>query len=125
MLLMTVTNSPRIALVGPCSSGKSTLGAVLKQMGYEVRQVAQEHSYVPYMWQRISKPDILIYLDVDYAAARRRRPFIDGGTKRLAEQHHRLEHALQHCHFYLDTSTLTPAQVQQQVVDFLQVISNQ
>jgi deoxyadenosine/deoxycytidine kinase len=74
MLQMSAIHSPRIALVGPCSSGKSTLGSVLKQMGYEVRQVAQEHSYVPNMWQRISQPDILIYLDVDYATMRARRP---------------------------------------------------
>ena len=124
MLLMTATNSPRIALVGPCSSGKSTLGTVLKQMGYEVRQVAQEHSYVQNMWQRISKPDILIYLDVDYESSRIRRPFTDGGPQRLADQHARLQHARQHCDFYLDTSNLSPTQVRQQVLDFLQEFSN-
>ena len=124
MLLMTATKPLRIALVGPCSSGKSTLGTVLKQMGYEVRQVAQEHSYVQNMWQRISQPDLLIYLDVDYENARKRRPFIDGGTKRLADQHYRLQHARQHCDFYLDTSPLTPDQVQQQVLNFLADFGN-
>jgi thymidylate kinase len=119
-LMTTAIKSPRIALVGPCSSGKSTLGTTLKQMGYEVRQVAQEHSYVQNMWQRISKPDILIYLDVDYKTARVRRPFIDGGPQRLADQHYRLQHALKHCDFYLDTSNLAPNQVQQQVLDFLE-----
>ena len=123
-IIMTAIKPPRIALVGPCSSGKSTLGTILKQMGYEVRQVAQEHSYVQNMWQRMSQPDILIYLDVDYASARARRPFIDGGPQRLAEQHHRLRHARQHCHLYLDTSTLTPTQVQQQVLNFLQEVNS-
>lgn len=117
--MMTAVKPLRIALVGPCSSGKSTLAPTLRQIGYEVRQVAQEHSYVPNMWQRISQPDILIYLDVDYATARERRPFIDGGPQRLAEQHHRLQHARQHCDFYLNTTPLTPDQVQQQVLDFL------
>ena len=124
MFIMTATKPLRIALVGPCSSGKSTLGASLKQMGYEVRQVAQEHSYVQNMWQRISKPDLLIYLDVDYETARARRPFIDGGPQRLAEQYQRLQHARQHCHFYLNTNNLTPNQVRQQVLDFLKEFGN-
>lgn len=122
--MMTATKPMRLALVGPCSSGKSTLATVLKQIGYEVRQVAQEHSYVPNMWQRISKPDVLIYLDVDYATSQRRRPLIDGGPQRLADQHTRLHHARQHCDLYLDTSNLTPAQVQEQVLDFLQKFGN-
>ena len=113
----------RLALVGPCSSGKSTLAPVLEQIGYEVRQVAQEHSYVPNMWQRLSKPDILIYLDVDYATAQARRPYTDGGPQRLAEQHRRLQHARQHCDFYFDTSNLTPRQVQQKVLEFLQAFN--
>jgi shikimate kinase len=112
----------RLALVGPCTSGKSTLAPVLEQIGYEVRQVAQEHSYVPNMWQRLSKPDILIYLDVDYATARARRPYTDDGPQRLTQQRQRLQHARQHCDFYLDTSHLTPTQVQGQVLDFLQEI---
>ncbi|MEI2607989.1 MAG: hypothetical protein V9G20_05095 [Candidatus Promineifilaceae bacterium] len=65
----------RIALVGPCSSGKSTLGRILQAQGYEVRQPAQEHSYVPDMWQKLTKPDLLIYLDVDVAAAASTSPF--------------------------------------------------
>lgn len=123
--MITTTKPLRIALVGPCSSGKSTLAPTLKQIGYEVRQVAQEHSYVPNMWQRISKPDILIYLDVDYTTSLARRPFIDGGPQRLSEQRQRLQHARQHCDLYLDTSNLTPTQVQEQVLDFLQDFSNQ
>ena len=109
----------RVAVVGPCSAGKSTLVEALRVAGYDARHVAQEHSYVPAMWQRISKPDILIYLDVSYQAARARRPTIDGGPQRLAEQHRRLAHAREHCHFYLDTSFLQPAEVKAQVFTFL------
>lgn len=111
----------RIALVGPCSSGKSTLAVSLKQAGFDIRQPAQEHSLVPDMWQRHSKPDILIYLDIDYPHTRLRRPHHDGGTVRLAEQHRRLRHARQHCDFYLDTSGLSPAEVQAAVFKFLQL----
>ena len=95
------------------------LAHALAELGYEVRQPAQEHSYVPYMWQKFTQPDVLIYLDVDVAAAAQRRPHTYGGPERLAEQHHRLEHARAHCHFYLDTSALSPEDVREQVVTFL------
>ena len=110
----------RIALVGPCSSGKSTLAHVLAARGYEVRQPAQEHSYVPDMWQKLTKPDVLIFLDVDVAAAAQRRPNTYGGPKRVAEQNKRLAHARAHCDFYVDTSSLTPEGVQEQVLAFLE-----
>jgi RNase adaptor protein for sRNA GlmZ degradation len=109
----------RIAVVGPCSAGKSTLIPSIKDAGYEARQPAQEHSFVPDMWHRITRPDILIYLDVSYPAARLRRPHIDGGPERLADQHTRLVHARNHCDYYLDTSDLTPLQVRQAVLAFI------
>lgn len=109
----------RIAVVGPCSCGKSTLTKALKAAGYQARHPAQEHSYVPNMWQRISQPDVLIYLDVDYPNVRLRRPHIDGGPQRLAEQHHKLRHARQECDFYLDTSGLSVAEVETAVFNFL------
>jgi thymidylate kinase len=109
----------RIAIVGPCSAGKSTLVKALREAGYDARHVAQEHSYVPAMWQRIGKPDLLIYLDLSYATARARRPYIDGGPQRLAEQHRRLAHARKHCSLYVNTNMLTPQQVQEQVLQFL------
>lgn len=113
-------SSLRIAVVGPCASGKSTLVGALQKMGYKVHHVAQEHSYVPYMWQHITKPDVLIYLDLDYDTMKARRPHNCGPPRALVEQHKRLSHARQHCHLYLDTTSLSPAQVQAQVLNFLQ-----
>lgn len=111
----------RIAVVGPCSAGKSTLTQSLKSLGYEARHPAQEHSYVPDMWQRIGKPDLLIYLDVNQANAWLRRPHIDDkdGAQRLTSQNQRLAHARQHCDFYLDTSELSPDEVRTAVLQFL------
>lgn len=109
----------RIAVVGPCSAGKSTLLPLLKTSGYDARSLAQEHSFVRNLWQRSYQPDVLIYLDVSYDAARARRPHIDGGPQRLADQHHKLSHALEHCDYYLDTSELTPEEVGQAVLRFL------
>lgn len=109
----------RVALVGPCTSGKSTLARALHAAGYDARQPAQEHSYVPAMWQKLTQPDILIYLDVDYATVVARRPQNPGLPQRLDEQHQRLRHARQHCNLYLDTSPLSIDQVQAQVLSFL------
>jgi chloramphenicol 3-O-phosphotransferase len=109
----------RIAIVGPCSAGKSTLAKTLKSLGFDTRQPAQEHSYVPDMWRRISRPDVLIYLDVDVAHLQERRPHLDGGLPRLLGQQQRLAHARQHCDFYLDTSPLSADEVWEKVVAFL------
>ena len=109
----------RVAVVGPCASGKSTLTQALKAAGYEARHPAQEHSYVPNMWQRLAQPDLLIYLDVDYANTLARRPHTDGGPQRLAEQQHRLRHARENCDFYLDTSGLSEGEVETAVFNFL------
>ena len=109
----------RVALVGPCASGKSTLAKALHAAGYEARQPAQEHSYVPAMWQKLTQPDILIYLDVDYEATVARRPKNPGSPERLQEQRRRLDHARQHCDFYLDTSGLSVAEVQARILTYL------
>jgi hypothetical protein len=108
-----------VAVVGPCSAGKSTLLPELKAAGFNARSPAQEHSIVSNMWQRLTRPDILVYLDVNYEEARARRPHIDGGPQRLADQHNKLAHAFDHCDLYLDTSDLTPRDVRKAVLHFL------
>ena len=109
---------PLIAVVGPCVSGKSLLVRALRERGYNAREVVQEHSYVPAMWQIITQPDTLIYLDVSWEAARLRRP-TDAGPARWEEQAHRLRHARQHAHLYLDTDDLTPQEVLERALAFL------
>lgn len=112
----------RIAIVGPCSAGKTTLGSALKEAGYTVRQPAQEHSLVPDMWRRLSRPDVLIYLGVDYENTLRRRPHQDSGAQRVADQNKRLAHARKHCDLYIDTNGLTVAEVRAKVLAFLESI---
>jgi len=63
----------RIAVVGPCASGKTALVERLRKLGYEAHECVQEHSYVPTMWQKISRPDVLIYLDASPEERARRR----------------------------------------------------
>lgn len=110
----------KIAIVGPCSSGKSTLKKRLLSEGFfNIRNPTQEHSYVPDMWQRISNPDLLIYLDVDYSTTLKRRPHIDLGPQRVERQNERLSHAREHADFYIDTSSHTPEEIQAKVLSFL------
>ena len=113
----------RVAVVGACASGKSALVTALRQAGYEARHVAQEHSYVPYMWQRISQPDVLVYLDVDYQSIKTRRPRLNFKPEHLVEQNRRLAHARQNCHLYLDTRKLNLELVRDQTLAFLREFS--
>ena len=109
----------RVAVVGACASGKSTLVTALKAAGYEARHVAQEHSFVPEMWQLISRPDVLIYLDVAYETIQSRRSLAQFQPADLAEQNRRLEHAREHCDLYLNTNDLKRDQVQDRCLSFL------
>lgn len=109
----------RIAVVGPCGSGKSVLVLHLRALGYDVREPAQEHSAVPDMWQRIAKPDVLIYLDAGLSTIARRRR-IDWGQEYLSQLHRRLAHARRHADLYLPTDGLTAEQVFQRVRAFLE-----
>jgi GTPase SAR1 family protein len=119
------SSSLRIAVVGACASGKSTLVDALRRAGYEARHVAQEHSYVPSMWQRITRPDVLIYLDVDYDTILTRRPNFNFQPADLDQQNFRLAHARENCDLYLDTTGLTTAEVRDKSLDFLRgVIGN-
>lgn len=107
-----------IAVVGPCAAGKSTLVRALRACGYNAREVAQDHSYVPYMWQRITQPELLIYLDVSAEVALRRRPST-AGPEWWEVQAHRLRHAREHADLYINTDHLNPQEVLEQVLAFL------
>ncbi len=108
----------RIVLVGICGSGKTTLALRLRRLGYEVRECGQEHSEVPHMWQVMSRPDVLIYLDASEEVIRQRgrRHYV---KDMIAEQRRRLAHARAHCQLYVMTDDLTPAEVLERVTRFL------
>ena len=116
---MEPPSKPLIGVVGPCGSGKSTLIAWLKKYGYTCRHIAQEHSYVQAMWQIISKPDILIYLEASFPVSTARRQ-LNWYEKDHSEQLRRLAHAREHAHLIVDTDNLNPEQVLQKVLDYLQ-----
>lgn len=113
------SQKPLIGVVGPCGSGKSTLEEGLERHGYGCRHIAQEHSYVPYMWQRITHPDILIYLDAPFDACTARRQ-LNWNEEDYREQLRRLEHARQHANLIVDTGVLDATQVLETVLAYLQ-----
>jgi len=109
----------KIGIVGPCAAGKSTLVAGLKARGILAHHIAQEHSYVPAMWRKITNPDLLIYLDVSYESSLRRR-HLDWTPAEYEEQLRRLAHARQHADLIVDTDHLTPTEVLAEVLRFLE-----
>lgn len=111
-------NNLKLGIVGPCAAGKSTLIAGLSQHGLLGKHIAQEHSYVPDMWLRLTHPDLLIYLDVSYPITLQRRK-LNWTLAEYEEQVHRLRHARLHANLYLNTDALSPQEVLQSVLSFL------
>jgi hypothetical protein len=109
--------APRVAVVGPCAAGKSTLVAALREHGYDAHAVGQEHSGVPYLWC-LGEPDLLIFLDVDIATTGRRRDSV-WPADLYETQQTRLANARQHADLYLDTSPLTAREVAERAILFL------
>ena len=110
-----------IGIVGPCKSGKSTLRENLKNLNWNARQIAQEHSFVADMWRRITNPDILIYLDVDYENTIKRSN-LNWKPKDLKEQKNRLKNAISEADLIIDTSSLSIQEVLTKATSFLKEV---
>lgn len=113
------SKKPLIGIVGPCGSGKSTLLASLATYGYHCRHIAQEHSYVKHMWQVITKPDILIFLECSFENCTKRRQ-LNWSLTNYQDQQNRLSHAHQHANLIIDTNSHTPNQVFEIAKKFLE-----
>jgi thymidylate kinase len=111
-------SKPLIGIVGICGSGKSTLIMGLVARGYRCRHIAQEHSYVPAMWQIVTKPDLLIYLHTSFENSTSRRK-LKWTHKDYEEQLRRLAHARQNANLVIDTDSLTPDEILAKVVEFV------
>lgn len=73
---------------------------------------------MPAMWQKISNPDVLIYLNASFPVStiRRRLNWLKSDHD---EQLRRLSHARQHANLLIDTDNLIPEQVLQKALDYL------
>lgn len=109
---------PEVGVVGPCGAGKSTLVRLLRAHGVDAREIAQEHSGVPTMWARLTRPRQLVYLEVSREVAARRlgQDFTPGEWEALRS---RLAHAREHADLVVDTDSLTPEEICQRVLEFL------
>lgn len=107
-----------IGLVGPCTSGKSTVRPLLEARGFRVQHIAQEHSYTPSMWQQIAKPDVLVFLDVSYPETLRRRDW-SWTREDYAEQLRRLAHAREHADLVIETDSLSPGEVALRILELV------
>jgi septin family protein len=108
-----------IGIVGPCAAGKTTLVNSLRARGLPVKAIAQEHSYVADMWQRLTNPAVLIFLEVSYPVTLQRRK-LNWTQEEYAIEIHRLRHAYQHADLHIATDNLNPGQILEQVIEFLE-----
>lgn len=111
------TPAPRVVVVGPCASGKTTLVAALRAHGFDASVSAQEHSAVPSLWQR-TEPDVLIALLVNIEAVRERR---DASWPSWLHdvQEGRLANAQDAADLVIDTSDLEASDVAERAIQFL------
>jgi deoxyadenosine/deoxycytidine kinase len=107
-----------IAIVGPCASGKSALAQGLAERGIRARQVVQEHSFVPEMWQIIAQPDLLVYLDASFQTCSQRKN-LNWRQRDYDEQLNRLAHAKENCDLLIQTDGQSEANVLEEVLSSL------
>lgn len=108
----------KVAVVGHCASGKSSVVQHLKAQGIDAWSVAQEHSIVRDLWNH-QRPDHLVFLHVGLDQVRIRRHNPAWPEWIYDEQERRLATARSHASLIVDTDELNVEQVAQQVVAFL------
>lgn len=100
--LSTLLRSPKVVIVGPCASGKTTLARLLRERGVNAYVCGQEHSIVRDLWRR-QNPDVVIALDVDLETVRARRGD-DWSAAIFEEQRRRLQDAMHAADLIIDTA---------------------
>jgi hypothetical protein len=70
------------------------------------------------MWQKLTHPDMLVFLQASYATCTRRRR-LNWDLREYEEQLRRLQHASTHADLLVETDRLTPVEVLQAVLDGL------
>ena len=73
---------------------------------------------MPAMWQIITNPDILIYLNVSFRISTARAK-LNWQERDYAEQLHRLSHAREHANIIIETDDITAEDVLQKALTFL------
>lgn len=102
----TLLGSPKVVIVGPCASGKTTLARLLRERGVDAYVCGQEHSIVRDLWRR-QNPDVVVALDVDLETVRARRGD-DWSAAIFEEQRRRLQDAMNAADLVIDTARVGP-----------------
>ncbi len=71
------------------------------------------------MWQRLTNPDILVFLDASWPTTCQRSK-LDWTEADWQEQQHRLRHARENADLYLDTDKISAGEVLERVVRFVE-----
>lgn len=100
----------RVAVVGPCASGKSSVVARLRAHGLDAYAVAQEHSVVVELWRHLA-PDRVVFLDTALATVRQRRGDDSWPAWIYQTQQERLASARAHADVVVETDQLDLEQV--------------
>lgn len=107
--LTSSKSGPKVVVVGPCASGKSTLVRNLHKKGINAFVAGQEHSAIRNLWAK-RDPDIIVALDVDLETLRKRRG--DSWPSKLYRvQHERLSDAFAAATTIIDTSRVPEEEV--------------
>lgn len=109
---------PRIVVVGPCASGKSTLVSGLRDHGYDALVSGQEHSDILHLWQR-TDPDVVIALAITLEAIRHRRADANWPRWLFERQQVRLREATAAADLVIDTTRFAPEKVLAQSLSYL------
>ncbi len=115
---MARSGVPKVVVVGPCASGKSTLVAHLQEAGINAYWVAQEHSIVSGMFRR-REPDLVIYLDISEEGLTQRRDLV-WFRSRLDAQKCRLARARLEADLIITTDDITPMAIRDKVLAFIE-----
>lgn len=91
----------------------------LRKLGWDARQIAQEHSNVPDMWQVLARPDILVYLEASFEVCTERKRF-NWTRQEYRKQLDRLHHARTHSDIHVKTDDISAVEVLQRVTNALE-----
>lgn len=111
-------NAARIAVVGHCAAGKSTVVRLLVERGLDAYSVAQEHSIVHDLWKH-QQPEILVFLDVSLEELRKRKANPDWPEWIFDAQNQRLAHAREHADIVIHTDDEPASLVVAEIARFL------
>ena len=96
----------RVAVVGSCASGKTSVVARLREHQIDAWAVAQEHSAIQELWRHLG-PDRLVFLDTTIETVRIRRQDDNWPEWIFNLQQERLADARHHADVIVPTDDLT------------------